>query len=127
MSKKSTLHRAPVVQGPSGSDWIAVLGMDGRLLYWHGVGGSMFNSSSRRTRAGNRCIADAQGSVPVLRTPPVEVQFFRNNFFCGNFVLQKSWNSHQPRLGIAPLAQFRGPIARFGANPLPGPLPLGRW
>ena len=25
-------HRAPVVQEPSGSDWIAVLGMDGRLL-----------------------------------------------------------------------------------------------
>ena len=39
----------------------------------------------------------------MLRTPPVEVQFFRNNFFCGNFVLQKSWNSHQPRLGVAPL------------------------
>ena len=32
MSKKNTLHRAPVVQGPLGSDWIAVLGMDGRLL-----------------------------------------------------------------------------------------------
>ena len=59
-------------------------------------------------------------------TPPVEVQFFRNNFFCGNLVLQKSWNSHQPRLGIAPLARFRGPIARSGANSLPGPLPLGR-
>ena len=28
----STLHRAPVVQGPLGSDWIAVLGIDGRLL-----------------------------------------------------------------------------------------------
>ena len=39
----------------------------------------------------------------------------------------KSWNSHQPRLGIAPLARFRGPIARFGANSLPGrPVPLGR-
>ena len=32
MYKKNTLHRAPVVQGPLGSDWIAVLGMDGRLL-----------------------------------------------------------------------------------------------
>ena len=32
MSKKNTLHRALVVQGPLGSDWIAVLGMDGRLL-----------------------------------------------------------------------------------------------
>ena len=32
MSKKNTLHRAPVVQGPLGSGWIAVLGMDGRLL-----------------------------------------------------------------------------------------------
>ena len=30
--KKSTLHRAPVLQGPLGSDWIAVLGMGGRLL-----------------------------------------------------------------------------------------------
>ena len=30
--QKNTLHRAPVVQGPSGSDWSAVLGMDGRLL-----------------------------------------------------------------------------------------------
>ena len=47
MSKKTTRHRAPVVHqgpsGPSGCDWIAVLGMDGRLLHWHGVGGSMFN------------------------------------------------------------------------------------
>ena len=44
--QKEHHHRAPVVQGPLGSDWIAVLGMDGRLLqYWHGVGGSMFNSS----------------------------------------------------------------------------------
>ena len=32
MSKKNTLHRAPIAQGPSGSDWIAILGMDGRLL-----------------------------------------------------------------------------------------------
>ena len=30
--KKNTLHRAPVVQGPSGSNWTADLGMDGRLL-----------------------------------------------------------------------------------------------
>ena len=30
--KKNTLHHAPVVQGPLGSGWIAVLGMDGRLL-----------------------------------------------------------------------------------------------
>ena len=30
--KMNTLHRAPVVQGPLGSDWIGVLGMDGRLL-----------------------------------------------------------------------------------------------
>ena len=58
--------------------------------------------------------------------PPDEERFFRNNFFCGNFVLQKNWNLHQPRLGITPLARFRGPIARFGANSLPGPLPLGR-
>ena len=36
MSKKNTLHRAPVVQGPLGSDWIAVLGMDGRLLLARG-------------------------------------------------------------------------------------------
>ena len=27
---------------------------------------------------------------PAPTTPPVEVQFFRNNLFCGNFVLQKS-------------------------------------
>ena len=42
MSKKNTLHRAPVVQGPSGSDWIAGLGMDGRLLLARS-GGVMFN------------------------------------------------------------------------------------
>ena len=66
------------------------------------------------------------GGTDAPATPPAEVWFFWNNFFCGNFVLQKSWNSHQPRLKIAPLARFRGPIARFGANSLPGPLPLGR-
>ena len=60
------------------------------------------------------------------RTSPDKERFFRNKMFCGTFVLQKNWNSHQPRLGITPLAQFRGPIARFGANSLPGPLPLGR-
>ena len=32
MPKKNTIHRAPVVQGPSGSNWISVIGMDGRLL-----------------------------------------------------------------------------------------------
>ena len=41
-------------------------------------------------------------------TPPVEVQFFRNNFFCGNFFLQKSWDSHQLRLGIRPPARLGG-------------------
>ena len=59
-------------------------------------------------------------------TPPVEVKFFWDNFFCGNFVLQKTRDSPQFRLGIALLAQFGGPIARRGANALPGPLPLGQ-
>ena len=57
---------------------------------------------------------------------PVEVWFFWNNFFCGNFVLQKSWDSHQLRLGIRPPARLGGAMRRSSANPLPGPLPLGR-
>ena len=32
--------------------------------------------------------------------------FFAITFFCGNFVLQKSWNADQLRLVIAPLALF---------------------
>ena len=40
---------------------------------------------------------------------------------------QKSWNSHQLRLGIRPPARLGGAVRRSSANPLPGPLPLGRW
>ena len=64
------------------------------------------------------------GSVPAH--PRTRNGFFCNNFFAGTSTDKKSWNSHQPRLGIAPLARFYGPIARFGANSLAGPLPLGR-
>ena len=41
-------------------------------------------------------------------------------FFGGG--MSKTGKSRSARLGIAPLAQFRGPIVRFGANSLPGPL-----
>ena len=51
--------------------------------------------------------------------------FFVITFFAGTSTDKKIWNSHQPRLGITPLTRFRGPIARFGSNSLPGPLPLG--
>ena len=59
-------------------------------------------------------------------TPPVEVWFFCNNFFRGNFVLKKPRGSHQLRLGIRPPARLGGAMRRSSANPLPGPLPLGR-
>ena len=58
--------------------------------------------------------------------PPVEVWFFCNNFFRGNFVLKKTQGSHQLRLGIRPPARLGGAMRRSSANPLPGPLPLGR-
>ena len=47
-------------------------------------------------------------------TPPDKERFFAITSFAGTFTDKKSWDSHQPRLGIAPLARFRGPIARFG-------------
>ena len=51
-SRGSTLHRAPVGQGPSGPGWLAIGHYLWRFLvwtgacYWHGVGGFVFNSSS---------------------------------------------------------------------------------
>ena len=56
-------------------------------------------------------------------TSPVEVQFFRNNFFffvvffrelC--FTEKLEFASASPARGVAPLAQLRGPIARFGTD-----------
>jgi hypothetical protein len=46
-------------------------------------------------------------------------------FFCGNFQRQKSWNSHQLRLGISPPARFGGPIARCDVTPVSGVSPTG--
>ena len=53
----STLHRAPVGQGPPGPGWLAIsFGLWSRratgACYWHGVGGFVFNSPSSARRLG---------------------------------------------------------------------------
>ena len=58
--------------------------------------------------------------------PRSRFSFFWNNLFYGNFHRQKSWNSHQPGLGIRPPARLGGPIVRCDVTPVPGSLPLRR-
>ena len=64
--------------------------------------------------------------VPMFGTSGRGLVFFWNIFFYGNSHRQKSWNSHQPRLGISPPARLGGPIVRCDVTPVPGSLPLGR-
>ena len=96
----------------------------------------MYPPAEARTHPAARGAAGCRGApvpdVPVRRTriapphPRTRNVFFVIIFFAGTSTDQKNWNSHQPRLGVTPLAQFRGPIARFGASSIPGPLLLGR-
>ena len=72
------------------------------------------------------CLATVIIDGLSARTPPDNERFFVITFFAETLFYKKSWDSYQPRLEIAPLAQFRGPIARSGENSPPGPLPLGR-
>ena len=100
-----------------------------RCVRWARAGGAscVFNGTNSAPRHRGPVCAGLSTAHLGPVTPPAEVWFFWNNFFCGNFVLQKSrCDSLQPRLGIRPPARLGGAMRRSSANPLPGPLPLGR-
>ena len=48
--------------------------------------------------------------------PRSRSRFFFETTLLRALVWYKSWNSHQPRLGIAPLARFCGPMVRSRAS-----------
>ena len=70
------LHRAPVGQGPSGPDWLAIaFGFWLQVLvwtgacYWHGVGGFMFNSVGLGPCAQKHASWLARGDKPSQQLP----------------------------------------------------------
>ena len=79
-----------------------------------------------RFRVGGRC-KRARG-VCASRHPRAMGSLFDITYFFGTFLKEKLEFASAPpgdRTACS-VSRFRGPIARFGANSFPGPVPLGR-
>ena len=129
MSKKRTPHRAPVVQGPLGSDWTAVAVWTG-ACYWHGVGGYIFNSpsapapatgsppcSSHASAAYTAARLSSQGPASVLRFNCHRSQHKQTPRRCLSQVrsprepefAERAWTVHRTARTRCETRAFRGP------------------